>query len=186
MSRIDDAFSIMKREKFVLSEYKNFAYEDRPLPIGYSQTISQPSTVRKMLEWLDVQPGNNVLDIGSGSGWTTALLSHLVGPSGHVYAVEIIPELVEMGRRNCEKLHLENVSFAKAKTNTLGLVTHAPYDRILVSATAELFNENLYEQVAPGGKIVVPIRNSILEMSHNPTGWKIDEHYGFAFVPLKE
>ncbi len=183
MSTIDDAFTAIDRADFVLLTAKDAAYDDRPLPIGHGQTISQPSTVRKMLEWLDVQPGQHVLDIGSGSGWTTALLSHLVGPKGQVDAVDVIPELVEMGRTNCKKLDLQNVRFSLT-SNVLGLPQFAPYDRILVSAAGESIDEQLYTQVTPGGKIVIPIHNSILEITHTDTRPRITEHYGYIFVPL--
>lgn len=111
MDRIDQAFQAIPRKEFVLPQDKDKASEDRPLSIGFNQTISQPTTVRKMLEWLDPQPGDKILDIGSGSGWTTGLLSYLVGPIGRVFAVDVIAELVRMGEQNCKRLGLVNVEF---------------------------------------------------------------------------
>ncbi|HEV7952352.1 MAG TPA: methyltransferase domain-containing protein [Candidatus Saccharimonadales bacterium] len=183
MNRIDQAFNAIDRKGFVLPQDRDKAREDRPLPIGYQQTISQPTTVRKMLEWLDPQPGDTVLDIGSGSGWTTALLSYLVGPQGKVYAVEIIPELVKMGQENCERLHIENVAFFQA-SDQMGLPDFAPYDRILVSAAAREMHEELHDQLVLGGKLVIPIQNTIFELTNTDRGWQQHTHPGFAFVPL--
>ena len=183
MNRIDQAFDAVNRKDFVLPETIDLADEDRPLPIGYNQTISQPSTVRKMLEWLDAQPGDKVLDIGSGSGWTTALLSHIVGPEGKVFAVEIIPDLVKMGEENCKKLGLENVAFFQAG-DQIGLPEYAPYKRILVSAAAREMHEELHDQLAQGGKLIIPIQNTIFELTNTARGWQQHTHPGFAFVPL--
>lgn len=183
MNRIDEAFAAVDRRDFVLPQDIDIADEDRPLPIGYDQTISQPSTVRKMLEWLDPQPGDKVLDIGSGSGWTTALLSHIVGPTGKVYAVEIIPELVMMGEQNCQRLGIQNVEFFQA-SDQIGLVPYAPFNRILVSAAAREMHEELHEQLAPEGKLIIPIQNTIFELTNSARGWRQHTHPGFAFVPL--
>ena len=99
---VKKAFKEINRADFVLPEHLNVVGVDAPLLIGYGQTISQPTTVKMMLEWLDAKPGNKVLDVGSGSGWTTALLSNIVGKKGKVYAVERIPELKEFGEKNCQ------------------------------------------------------------------------------------
>ncbi len=183
MDRILQAMQAVKRENFVPPRDRMYADEDRPLPIGFGQTISQPSTVRRMLNWLDPQPGDRVLDIGSGSGWTTALLAHLVGPTGYVYAVEIIPELCEMGKRNCERIGVTNVAFFTAGT-TIGLPKFGPYDRILVSAAAEEMQDELRSQLNVGGKLVLPIRYTIYELTKQTSGWTETAHPGFAFVPL--
>lgn len=185
MNRIDEAFQTIHRKNFVLPQDVDKANEDRPLPIGYGQTISQPSTVRMMLGWLDAQPGDKVLDIGSGSGWTTALLSHIVGPAGKIFAVEIIPELVKMGQSNCKRLELQNVAFFQADSR-IGLPDFAPYDRILVSAAAREMHEELHEQLAVDGKIVMPVQNTIFELTNTPHGWQQHTHPGFAFVPLTD
>lgn len=157
---------------------------DIPLPIGHGQTISQPSTVKQMLSWLDVQKGQTVLDIGSGSGWTTALLAYLVGEKGKVFAVERIPELLVFGEDNCHKLGLKNTYFYPAGKE-LGLPRYGPYDRILVSAAAEKFPDELMEQLKIGGKMVVPVGNEILEIT-KISGKKriVFLHAGFVFVPL--
>lgn len=183
MSRIDQAFQVLDRKNFVLPQDTGVADQDRPLSIGYNQTISQPSTVRKMLEWLDPQPGDKVLDVGSGSGWTAALLSYLVGSTGKVYAVDIIPELVKMGEQNCVRLGLKHVEFFQS-VGEIGLPVYAPYDRILVSASAREMHNELHEQLVPGGKLVIPIQNTIFEFTDTPQGWQQHTHPGFAFVPL--
>lgn len=183
MNRIDEAFKIVNRKDFVLPQYIDIVDEDRPLPIGYNQTISQPSTVRKMLEWLDAQPGDRVLDIGSGSGWTTALLSHIVGSTGKVFAVEIIPQLAKMGEENCQRLGIQNVEFFQAGDH-IGLLTYAPFNRILVNAAAREMHEELHDQLVPGGKLILPIQNTIFELTDTPHGWQQYTHPGFAFVPL--
>lgn len=160
------------------------ASADMPVPIGYDQTISQPTTVAMMLEWLDAQPGDKVLDVGSGSGWTTALLSDIIGPKGKVYAVERIPDLVEFGRDNCEKAGVKNASFHQAGDN-YGLPEYDPYDRILVSASADKVPDELLGQLKPGGKLVLPVYDSIFEISKHPDNkTEAIEHPGFVFVPL--
>ncbi|MEX2006872.1 MAG: protein-L-isoaspartate(D-aspartate) O-methyltransferase [Candidatus Saccharimonadales bacterium] len=184
MSRLDEAFAKIDRRHFVVPEYKESAYADVPLPIGHGQTISQPTTVRMMLEWLDVQAGFHILDVGSGSGWTTALLAYLVGPRGHVYAVERIPELVEFGSDNCERLGIKNVTFSQAGMD-YGLEDYAPYDRILVSAAADKVPSDLLYQLKRGAKMVIPVHNDILEITKQTSGKTVTKtHHGFVFVPL--
>lgn len=185
MDALDEAFTAVDRSRFVPAAYQSSANADSPLPIGYGQTISQPSTVRLMLEWLDVHPGDQVLDVGSGSGWTTALLSHLVGSKGHVYGVDVIPELVEMGQENCLRAGVHNTSFFEA-SKVYGLPSDAPYERILVSASAQGVPEELRSQLKNGGKMVIPIRNEIFEITKTQDGeWETAVHAGFVFVPLR-
>jgi len=163
---------------------REFAGSDRPLPIGHGQTNSQPSTVRQMLRWLDAQPNQRVLDVGSGSGWTTALLAHLVGPDGRVYAVERIPELLRFGRGNCRAAGITNASFYKAGQK-FGLSKQAPFDRILVSASADILPPELIEQLAPGGVLVIPVRYDIIVVKKGDDSKVTQQrHPGFAFVPL--
>ncbi|MEX1995186.1 MAG: protein-L-isoaspartate(D-aspartate) O-methyltransferase [Candidatus Saccharimonadales bacterium] len=184
MNRVDEAFCKADRRNFVVPAYRDSAFVDAPLPIGQGQTISQPTTVRMMLDWLDVRPGQKILDVGSGSGWTTALLSYLVGPRGHVYAVERVPELVEFGQRNVERLGIKNASFHQAG-DEFGLPDYTPYDRILVSAAANKVPQELKDQLKEGGKMVIPVHNDILEVTKQLDGkWDIKRHPGFVFVPL--
>jgi protein-L-isoaspartate(D-aspartate) O-methyltransferase len=184
MDIIDLAFDKYKRSSFLPAETQHFAGEDRPLPLGYGQTNSQPSTVRLMLEWLDVQAGDKVLDVGSGSGWTTALLSFLVGEKGSVYAVEKVPQLVEFGINNCQKFSIENVQFHQAG-KSFGLPQFAPYNRILVSAAATELPQDLIKQLNIGGKMVIPIEHTIhiiTKVTHDT--YEQVKKPGYVFVPL--
>lgn len=186
MASLGEIFKSVRREDFLRFGDARYANIDAPIPIGYGQTNSQPSTVRQMLEWLDVHEGQKVLDVGSGSGWTTALLSKLVGSSGRVYAVEIVPELVRFGRENCERLGIGNAEFIEAGTD-YGLPDHAPYDRILVSASASEIPESLIDQLAIGGRAVVPVGYDILVIDKTATSeYKVARYPGFIFVPLIE
>lgn len=181
---IDKAFEIMSRERFVPEYAQQMARVDTPVPIGFGQTNSQPSTVQLMLEWLEVEEGNKILDVGSGSGWTTALLSKLVGPKGYVYGVEIVPALVRFGQNNLAKFDIKNARIFQAGKK-YGLPRHAPYDRILVSAAAKEFPRDLWEQLKSGGRMVIPLRNDILVMNKGKTGMtEVKVHPGFVFVPL--
>ncbi len=184
MPDIDEAFRAHQRKEFLPPEQRSLAGLDAPLPVGFNQTNSQPSTVRRMLDWLGVQPGQKVLDVGSGSGWTTALLAHLVGEAGMVYAVEKVPELVVFGRENCRKQGVENVSFHAAGDEP-GLPEHAPYDRILVSAAAPQLPEGLLTQLVKDGRLVIPVKDSIYVLDkHKDGSHSIREYPGYAFVPL--
>lgn len=184
MSRIDEAFKAVPRINFLRPENRNQHGLDMPLLIGYGQTNSQPSTVRQMLLWLDPQLGDKVLDVGSGSGWTTALLAHLVGPAGTIYAVEKILDLVKFGEENCRHMGVHNVLFFEAE-KVHGLPDFAPYDRILVSAAATELPTTLLEQLKIGGRIVIPIKNSILVIDKiNEDNYETREYPGFVFVPL--
>lgn len=181
---IDEAFEAVDRRQFLPKDARESAEIDAPIPIGHGQTNSQPYTVRVMLEWLDPRPGDKVLDVGSGSGWTTALLSHIVGSKGRVYAVERVPELVEFGRDNVQRAGIKNAEFYPAG-DELGLPEEAPYDRVLVSASADQLPQELVEQVKTGGKMVIPVQYDILEISKvSKDKIDIQKHPGFVFVPL--
>ena len=184
MITIDEAFTAYPRINFLPRKVRGWAYEDRPLVIGYNQTNSQPSTVRQMLVWLDVREGQTICDVGSGSGWTTALLSVLTGKTGYVHAVERIPQLVAFGRRHCRKVGVSRAAFHQA-TRVFGWPNAAPYDRILVNAAAHELPYELVDQLKVGGKMVIPVKNDILEITKQ-TGKQYTTvvHHGFIFVPL--
>ena len=183
-SDIADAFQAMPRRNFLPADVIDHAALDAPLPIGFDQSNSQPSTVNMMLQWLDVEPGQKILDLGSGSGWTTALLSHLAGLKGEVIAVEKIPELLRFGHDNCQRLGVKNITFHRAGKE-YGWPADAPYDRILVSAAAQELPHELLDQLAPDGRLVIPVRDSVLVIDKTPDGHILqNKHPGFVFVPL--
>lgn len=184
MDRLEEAFGVIDRGDFLPAEEVPYKGVDAPLSIGFGQTNSQPSTVYLMLDWLDPQPGDKILDVGSGSGWTTALLAHLVRPKGKIYAVEKIPELVEFGTDNCQRIGVSNAEFYAAGKK-VGLPKFAPYDRILVSAAAPSLPQELLDQLVAHGRIVIPIQGSIWIIDKlGAEKYEKKEHTGFAFVPL--
>ena len=181
---IISAFNCIDRIDFVKPEDKSFAYEDVPLSIGYEQTISQPLTVGFMIEELEPKKGDTVLDIGSGSGWTTALLSHIVGEKGIVIGLELVSELIEFGRTNLQKYKLNQARIEKSEKGILGKPGEK-FNRILVSASARKIPEDLIMQLENGGTLVIPVENSILKISKDSDRIvNIQEFPGFVFVPL--
>jgi protein-L-isoaspartate(D-aspartate) O-methyltransferase len=184
--RITAAFEAVRREDFLPPEQRANAALDRALPIGYDQTNSQPRTVANMLVLLAVEPGQRVLDVGSGSGWTTALLGTLVGPEGRVVAVELVPELVEWSRANLASYAMPWVSVRRADRRQLGVPEEAPYDRILVSAEARELPQQLVDQLAEPGLMVVPVAGRMLTVERR-TGQelRVRKHGHYAFVPLR-
>lgn len=186
---IIDAFFNVGREEFVPDDLVDSTDLDIALPIGYGQTVSQPMTVAFMFELLDPKVGQNVLDVGSGSGWTTALLSYIVGEKGRVTAIERISDLCDFGRRNVNKFNFIKNGIAEfhCQNGSEGFEKNAPYDRILVSATGDRIPEKLKNQLKVGGKIVIPIHNDIWYAEKKSDGeLKIEKFPGFSFVPLVE
>ena len=187
---IIDAFRKIKRGDFVSEEIvrergKDFAAEyNAPLSIGYGQTISQPLTVAFMLELLQPKKGDKILDIGSGSGWQTAMLCQLVGSEGFVYALERIPELKELGQTNVQKYNFKNVEFI-CGDGSKGLVEKAPFDRIIAAAAAEEMPQSWKDQLEIEGCLVTPIKGSIwLVIKKERNKFEEKEYPGFVFVPL--
>jgi len=181
---IIDAFRAVDRRDFVLKECEREAYGDYPLPIGLGQTISQPTTVAFMLELLQPQEGDKILDVGSGSGWTTALLARIAGEKGKVLGLEKVPELVVLGKDNLAKYDFPNVEIRQAEQE-LGLKKEAPFDKILVSAAARTIPEELVKQLKTGGVMVIPINNDVLKIEKTSKKEnRIQRFEGFVFVPL--
>lgn len=182
---IISAFKTINRKDFVGCNNLAEVYEDHPLSIGYDATISQPSTVAFMLEKLGAVPGDIVLDVGAGSGWTTALLATIVGEHGRVYGVEIVPELVQFGKDNLGKYGFKHATIEQA-TQELGLPSKAPFDRILVSAGTSEAPKELLNQLKVGGTLVIPIGRAIWEIKKvSEDQSDITEYPGFVFVPLQ-
>ena len=185
---VDAAFAAAPREEFLPPGLRDQASYDGPLDIGHGQTNSQPRTVAAMLRLLEVQPGDRVLDVGSGSGWTTVLLAHLTGPVGYVIGVEIQPDLVAFGAANVARVGPEWAHIVPARPGVLGLPDHAPYDRILVSAEARRLPQALVDQLGEDGRMVLPVNGTML-LVERQEGWPRDEprvtrHGGYRFVPL--
>ena len=148
-----DAMSLVKRHLFVSRIYRSMAYTDNPLPIGHGQTISQPYVVALMTELLKVDKTHKVLEIGTGCGYQTAILSIL---SKRVITVEILSSLSKQSQKRLIKLGYNNVDFHCAD-GKLGWKKEAPYDRILVSAAPVTIPETLIGQLAPKGYMVIPV-----------------------------
>jgi protein-L-isoaspartate(D-aspartate) O-methyltransferase len=185
-ARVAAAFAAVTRADFLPRRERRYAARDRPLPIGHEQTNSQPTTVRNMLTLLDVQPGDVVLDVGSGSGWTTALLAELTGPTGRVYGVELVPELAKFGKANLSGREAPWASISVAEPGVLGLPEHAPYDRILVSAEARVLPEALVDQLGRGGRMVAPVAGRLSVVDRDLDGQIAVRQVGhYAFVPLR-
>ncbi|MDI6778501.1 MAG: protein-L-isoaspartate O-methyltransferase [Patescibacteria group bacterium] len=186
-NRVIDAFSKVKRVDFVPEDLESAAQANIPLPIGQGQTISQPLTVAFMLEKLDPHPGNKVLDVGAGSGWTTALLALIVGKKGKVIGIEKLKELCGFGTNNISKYHLIEGGRAKiiCADGSKGYVNESPYDRILVSAAADEIPKELKKQLKIGGRLVIPVKGSIWVLEKkSDRDFREEEYPGFAFVPL--
>lgn len=146
------AIKCTDRKAFVRPQDQNLAYHDAPLEIGFSQTISQPFIVALMIHLIEPQQQDKVLEVGSGSGYVTAVLSRLCRD---VFGIEVIAELAERSRQTLNDLNITNVHIISADGN-LGLPTHAPFDKIIISAAAHKLPDILLDQLAIGGILVFP------------------------------
>ena len=176
------AFRNVDRSDFVPENRREVAYDDRPVGLAPCATISQPSTVAMMLELLQPIEGDRVMDIGSGSGWTTAILAECVGPSGSVIGTEIASHLVTMGQKNIGNVKNAEIIPATAEPGVPG----QHFNKILVSAAVQVIPATLIQQLRVGGTMVIPVGtalNKVVRMSgddiHTTT------YPGFMFVPLK-
>jgi len=147
----------VEREKFVPEKYRDLAYSDNPLPIGHQQTISQPYIVAYMTEHLQVSKSHNVLEIGTGSGYQAAILAEM---AHHVFTIEIIPELAESAEKVLMELGYENIT-VRTGDGYKGWPEEAPFDRIMVTAAPNEIPEKLVEQLAPNGRMILPVGGSI-------------------------
>lgn len=207
-----EAFQTIDRAKFVPEEREKEAYGNYPLPIGHGQTISQPLTVAFMLELLEPKKGEKILDVGSGSGWQTALLAHIVGKSlintngklinadnlsasisqnRHesvlVVAIERIPELASIAEKNIGKFGFIEKGIVKVVTGdgSLGYETEMPFDKIIAAAAGDEIPIAWKEQLKVGGRIVAPLKQSVhLLIKKSKEEFEERVFFGFNFVPL--
>jgi protein-L-isoaspartate(D-aspartate) O-methyltransferase len=151
--RVLAAMRAVPREEFVPAAQREKAYDDSPLPIGHGQTISQPYIVARMAELAEVKPTDRVLEIGAGGGYATAVLAQL---AAEVWAVEIVPDLAERARATLARLNVGNAR-VECFDGTFGWREHAPYDAISVAAGAPRVPVLMLEQLAEGGRLVIPV-----------------------------
>ncbi len=151
--RVLDALRAVPRHEFVPVAEQALAYADRPLPIGHDQTISQPYIVALMTELLAVQPGQRILEIGTGSGYQAAVLAEL---TPYVYSIEIVEPLATAARERLERLGYRTVQ-VRAGDGYQGWPEHAPFDGVIVTCAPDAVPAPLWEQLAPGGRIVIPL-----------------------------
>ena len=153
-----DAMKKVNRHEYVQENFERLAYSDRPVPIGFGQTISQPYIVAFMSHKLNVASHHKVLEIGTGSGYQAAVLAEL---SDHVYTIEIIPELAKRAEKVLKKNDYDNITI-RIGDGYKGWPEHAPFDRIIVTAAPKEIPEKLVEQLAPGGIMVLPVGETVM------------------------
>ena len=182
--RVLAAMARIPREQFVPPESRYFAYEDGPLPIGWEQTISQPFIIALMTEALELKGKEKVLEVGTGSGYQTAILAEL---AAKVISVERIPALVESARRTLENLSYKNIELHLAE-ETLGWQKGAPYDAVMVTAAAPDIPQDLLAQLIIGGRMVIPVGPRYAQELYKITRKKGKNHVqnlgGCRFVAL--
>lgn len=151
-----NAFRAVNREDFVPEELKDRAYEDMPLPLLRGKTISQPTTVMMMTHTLELQPGEKVFEVGTGSGYQAAIIAKIVGSKGRVVTTEVLPELVIFAKQNLAKANIKNVEVYEDDGSN-GMPKEAPFDKIIITAACKEFPKPLLEQLKPEGIIVGPV-----------------------------
>ena len=183
-SRVLGAMRKVPRHLFVPKPYTSAAYEDRPLPIGDGQTISQPYIVAVMTELLEPHSGDKVLEIGAGSGYQAALLGELVS---HVVTIERLSSVAELAKTNLQRLHIANVDVVVAD-GTIGWPEQAPYDGIIITASTPEVPPPLIEQLKDGGRLVAPVGGrgiqELVKLTRRGTQIEQSLHGGVCFVPL--
>jgi len=178
--KILKAFEKIERNDFIPKEYRAEAYKDVALPIGYGQTISQPYTISFMLSILELRNNQKILEVGSGSGYVLALINE-ISKNSELFGIERIRELAEISRKVLERYNGIKIIYGDGSK---GLPEKAPFDRIIVSATASEIPQKLLQQLSIGGIMVAPVRNSIVKIKKFVNENKIEEYPGFVFVPL--
>ena len=184
-ARVLDAMRRIPRELFVLSAYEGRAYSDSALAIDCGQTISQPYMVARMTELLELRPEDRVLEIGTGSGYQTAILACL---ARHVYTVEWHLKLMTQAAERLAKLGIRNITY-RCADGSLGWPAHAPFDAIIVTAGAPDVPAPLCRQLAEGGRLVVPVGDlhaqTLVRVRHTETGPRREEFFQCRFVKLR-
>ncbi|MBN1375392.1 MAG: protein-L-isoaspartate(D-aspartate) O-methyltransferase [Dehalococcoidia bacterium] len=182
--RVMEALLKIPRELFVPLELQNYAYDDRPLSIGYGQTISQPYIVALMTRALDLKEQEKVLEIGTGSGYQTAILAEL---AGSIYTTERIPELAETACNLLNILGYKNI-YINVAGQELGWEENSPYDAIIVTAAAPRVSAKLVSQLVPGGRMIIPVgtrwEQELLKVTHGEFRNNIENLGAVRFVPL--
>jgi len=185
-SRVESAIRKVPRDNFVPDSLKNRAYENEPIHLMEKQTISQPSVVSRMTEWLDLKEGQKVLEIGSGSGWQSAILAKIVG-NGKIFTVERHSKLASFAKKNLEKLGIKNVKIILGD-GRLGLAKESPFDRIMITAACREVPQALLDQLSLGGLLIAPVGEniqSLILLRKTPEGIvEIKSQKGYVFVPL--
>jgi protein-L-isoaspartate(D-aspartate) O-methyltransferase len=184
-ARVLQVMTEVPRHYFVDSALASQAYSDNALPIGERQTLSQPYIVARMLQLLELRGGEAVLEIGTGTGYQTALLARL---AAKVYSVERLPSLVRKAAQRLQGMGARNVAFRHGD-GSLGWPEFAPYDRVLVSAGAPRVPDALRQQLATGGILVIPVGDASVQRlevwrRHEPDRWTTERHGDCRFVPL--
>lgn len=183
---VADAMREMDRRGFLPSKQHPWAGEDRPLSIGGGQTNSQPTTVLNQITLLDVPASARVLDVGAGSGWTTAILARLVGPAGRVVGVEIDEDIAPWGADNVARHGMDWAAYHRSRPGVLGWPDEAPYDRILVSAETREVPADLVAQLGDDGVMVLVVAGVMLRLRREGDGEpEVTRHGYYRFVPLR-
>ena len=183
-----DAFSEIQRIEFIPEEYHRSSDADVPFPIGYGRSIPQPQIVSTILELLDIHRGDHILEVGSGSGWITALLAYMVGEDGYVVATDSSQELLDLARENVDKYQFIKRERVKLfhKEHKEGYKEAMPYDKILVNVVMEEVPQELKDQLRVGGTMIVPLYNDIWTLKKESEDEFSKEIYsGFSFIPLE-
>jgi protein-L-isoaspartate(D-aspartate) O-methyltransferase len=183
--RVLAAMGKVPRDRFVPEDLRSLAYEDHPLPIGMGQTISQPYIVALMTQWAEVKPGDKVLEVGTGSGYQAAVLAEL---TDRVFSIELLPELVEAARTRLRELGYGRVQ-VKSGDGYKGWPEEAPFDAILVTATAPEVPPALKEQLKEGGRLIIPVGppesiQELLLLRKVKGELKEEKRIAVRFVPL--
>ena len=192
--KVIDALMKVPREIFLPEELRDQAYDDTPLPIGHGKTISAPHMVAIMDEALELEEGQKILEIGAGSGYHAATIAEIIAKRqkarGHVYTVEIVPELVGIAKKNLKKASYASTVTVVLGDGSQGYVEKAPYNRILVTAAAPQVPPTLLEQLMPKGLLVIPVggqysfQKLVIARKDVKNKIRFEDRGGVAFVPL--